>query len=96
LFVGKLSDSVSRKWLLGLTCLAWSTSTFAAGQIDNYGVFSAMRLSLGFFSVAAIPPALGLIRDIFPANFQSRAVGIYLSSDPIGCALSSLTLLVIE
>lgn len=31
LFVGKLSDSVSRKWLLGLTCLAWSTSTFAAG-----------------------------------------------------------------
>ena len=96
LFVGKLSDSVNRKWLLGLTCLVWSASTVVAGSIESYEVFSAMRISLGIFSVAAVTPALSLIRDLVPPNFRSRAVGLYLSSDAIGCAISSLSILLIE
>jgi MFS family permease len=69
LFVGKFSDEVSRVKLLGFACLAWSASTYLAGTVDDYDTFVAMRVTLGIFSSAATVPAIGLIRDLFPANF---------------------------
>ena len=73
LFIGKLSDKVNRVQLLSFACLAWSASTFLAGSYENFTFFAAMRVSLGIFSVAAVAPAIGLIRDIFPPNVQARA-----------------------
>lgn len=96
LFIGKLSDSVNRVQLLGIACLAWSGSTYLAGVEDNFAVFTAARIALGIFSVAAVTPAVGLIRDLFPARLQSRAIAIYLASDQIGCSISALSLILIQ
>ena len=73
LYIGKLSDKLNRAQMLGFACLIWSASTYFAGTVDNFTFFVAMRVTLGIFATAATPPAVSLIRDIFPPSFQTQA-----------------------
>lgn len=96
IFMGAITDTTNRVRLLGVASILWSLSTFTSGEVDSFEVFSSMRLCLGIFTAACIPPAVSLIRDYFPPAYRSQANSIFLASNYIGCCISSLSILFIK
>ena len=96
IFMGNITDNTNRVRLVGCASILWSMTTFAAGYVDSFEVFSLMRVLLGVFTAACIPPAVSLIRDYFPPNYRSQANSIFLASDYVGCCISSLSILFIK
>ena len=71
IFMGNITDNTNRVRLVGFASILWSMTTFASGYVDSFEVFSLMRVLLGVFTAACIPPAVSLIRDYFPPNYRS-------------------------
>ena len=94
-YMGVITDKVNRVRLLGIACILWSSTTLVDFVVDDFYIFTAMRVMLGIFSAAAIPPALSLIRDYFPPNYRSQANSIFAFSDFLGAGISSLSLIFI-
>jgi MFS family permease len=71
-------------------------STFASGEIENFGVFVALRVAFGIFTSSCNPPALSLLRDYFPKNYRSTVNSVFLFGVYLGGCLSSLSVLFIK
>lgn len=82
--------------LIGIASILWSLTTFLSGEIDSFETFAIMRVLLGVFTAACIPPAVSLIRDYFPPAYRSQANSVFLASDYVGCCISSLSILFIK
>jgi MFS family permease len=88
--LGRLSDRISRKKILGIAVLAWSLLTSISGMARSYGQMFAARLGVGAGEAACAPAATSLIGDLFPPARRARAMSVFMLGLPIGIALSYL------
>jgi MFS family permease len=95
-FAGNLSKNMSRKMLLGVSCILWSCTTFFAGYINSFMVFCAMRFLCGGFTTCSNPASFGLLADYFPPERRSLANAIESSGTYVGAALASCSIVVIK
>mmetsp|Transcript_10493 Transcript_10493/g.17596 ORF Transcript_10493/g.17596 Transcript_10493/m.17596 type:complete len:208 (-) Transcript_10493:839-1462(-) len=95
-YAGVLSDNVSRVRMLGLATITWSTTTLIAGEIDNFMVFTVMRILFGFAVACINAPAFSLIRDYFPKDYRTTANSINSLNFYLGYCFSSLSLVFIN
>ena len=94
-WAGVISGKVSRKWLLGLSCMAWSATTYFAGLVPSFPFFCLMRFMLGGFESACNPASYSLIADYFPPNYRSTANAIETGGSYVGGGLASFCVLLI-
>lgn len=94
-WAGVLSGKVSRKWLLGISCIAWSATTYFAGIYASLPFFCLMRFMLGGFESACNPASYSIIADYFPPNYRSTANAIETAGSYVGGGLASFTVLLI-
>jgi MFS family permease len=95
IFMGRITDNTNRVKLIGIASILWSLTTFLSGEIDSFETFAGMRVLLGVFTAACIPPAVSLIRDYFPPAYRSQANSVFLASDYVGCCISSLSFFIL-
>jgi MFS family permease len=88
--LGRLSDRISRKKILGIAVFAWSLLTSISGMARSYGQMFAARLGVGAGEAACAPAATSLIGDLFPPARRARAMSVFMLGLPIGIALSYL------
>jgi len=95
-WAGVLSGKMSRKWLLGLSCIAWSATTYMAGSIASFPFFILMRFMLGGFESACNPASYSLIADYFPPNYRSTANAIETGGSYVGGGIASICVVLIS
>lgn len=86
-FAGALADRVSRKWLIVISLLVWSTVTMLMGYTHDFNTLYALRALMGVSEALYIPAALSLIADYHTGGSRSLAVGINLTGIYVGQAL---------
>ena len=95
-WAGVLSEKLNRKWLLGISCILWSATTFGAGAVDSFMFFCVMRFLLGGFESACNPASYSIIADYFPPAYRSTANAIETSGSYVGGGLASVGVVLIK
>jgi MFS family permease len=88
--LGRLSDRMSRKKILGAAVFVWSALTATSGVTRTYWQLFVTRLGVGVGEAACAPAATSLIGDLVPPQRRARAMSIFMMGLPIGIALSYL------
>jgi len=94
-WAGVLSGKMSRKVLLGLSCILWSATAVGAGAFNTFGSFVLMRFLLGAFESACNPASYSIIADYFPPSYRSTANAIETSGSYVGGGIASLSVILI-
>lgn len=86
--LGRLTDTRSRKKILGIGVSIWSVLTAASGLAPNFGWLFATRLGVGVGEASCAPAANSLIGDLYPPRKRAMALSIFMLGLPIGIFLS--------
>jgi MFS family permease len=86
--LGRLSDRVARKYVLGAGLFVWSLLTAASGLARSYGQLFAVRLGVGIGEATCAPAANSLIGDLFPSARRAWALSIFMLGLPLGNGLA--------
>ena len=76
-FAGYLADRFSRRWVIGASLFAWSTTTWLTGHTSTFHELIAARALMGISEAFYIPAALALITEYHVGPTRSRAVGFH-------------------
>ena len=95
-FAGNMSKTMSRKKMLGLSCILWSCCTFGAGYVNSFTFFCLMRVMCGGFATCSNSSSFGLLADYFPPERRSLANAIESSGYYVGAALASTSIIIIK
>ncbi|MEP7002841.1 MAG: MFS transporter, partial [bacterium] len=74
---GYLADRYSRRHVIAVSLLVWSSVTWATGHVHSYDQLLASRALMGISEAFYIPAALALIADFHTGATRSRAVGLH-------------------
>jgi len=96
LVAGKISDSVNRKFFLGLVIILASATMGISGTVNSFFVLSAMRVFHGMLNSSSNPLSFSLIADYFPPDKRATANSIIQAGNYIGVGVSSLSILLIS
>jgi MFS family permease len=88
--IGRLTDKVSRRWILCAGVTLWSLLTAASGLARNFTELFVVRLGVGSGEAACAPASASLIGDLFPASKRAKALSVFMIGLPLGIALSFL------
>jgi predicted MFS family arabinose efflux permease len=84
--LGRLTDRITRTWILSAGVFVWSLFTAVSGLAQNYSQLFAARLGVGVGEAACAPAATSLIGDLFPASRRGKALAIFMLGLPLGVA----------
>jgi hypothetical protein len=86
--LARMSDTGSRKRIMGWGLAAWSLLTGITGLTWNYVAFFAARLLVGVGEASYAPAATSMIGDMFPPEKRSKAMAVFMLGLPIGLVLA--------
>jgi MFS family permease len=86
--LGRLSDRVPRKRILGSGLFVWSLLTAASGLARSFGQLFVVRLGVGIGEATCAPASNSLIGDLFPSARRARALSLFMLGLPLGNALA--------
>ena len=96
LFVGKLTDTVNRKWALATVIALASTAMGLTGFCNSMLVLGLMRVFHGMINSSTNPLSFSLVSDYFPPDKRATANSIIHSGQYIGSAMGSISILLIK
>jgi len=95
--LGFVADALNRRWLLVSGIVVWSSATVFSGLAASFGQMFAARLAIGVGEAALGPCAVGMIGEMFPANFRGRPMSLYVLGSMIAYGMgSALTGLILQ
>jgi len=87
--MGRLVDTLNRKWLLTGLLACWSLLTGLAALATSVVPFSLARAGVGAAEAGAPASMLSIITDTFDKDTRPRAIGIYYTAPTAGIMLGS-------
>ena len=87
--LGVLADRVSRKRLLAVLVLVWSTFTAVAATSGNFVVLLLTRAGVGASEAGAPPTILSLVADFYPGASRAGAVSVIYVAPLLGVMAGS-------
>ncbi|MFI6641846.1 MFS transporter [Streptomyces sp. NPDC050504] len=87
LLCGSLADRFGRRRLLLLGMALFGAFSLGAAFAGDTGTLIAMRAAMGVGAAMIMPATLAVIKDVFPADEQAKAVGIWAGTAAIGVPL---------
>lgn len=96
LVAGKITDSVNRKFFLGLVVILASVTMGISGAVNSLAVLGAMRVVHGMLNSSSNPLSFSIISDYFPPDKRATANSIIQAGNYIGVGVSSLSILLIS
>eukprot|EP01029_Cantina_marsupialis_P007278 TRINITY_DN18020_c0_g1_i1.p1 TRINITY_DN18020_c0_g1~~TRINITY_DN18020_c0_g1_i1.p1 ORF type:complete len:492 (-),score=112.95 TRINITY_DN18020_c0_g1_i1:694-2169(-) len=92
LFVGKIADKLSRKWMIIVGLFGWSTAVFGQVFMSSFAGLLFCRALLGIFEATTSPPCYSLIASYFGTHVRGTANAIFTLAVYLGYALACLSL----
>jgi MFS family permease len=92
LFFAKVADTFGRKSLLIFSMGAFAVSSLIAGFSTNAMYLDVFGGLLGFWSAAAVPPAIGILGAAYeePSRRKNRAFACFSAGNPVGFVMGSV------
>ncbi len=85
---GYLSDRLSRKMLLGVAIILWSTGAMMCAAASDFSMLAAGRVLVGLGAGMKLPIAMTWVNDAFPPARRGRAIGAFFVVLGIGPSLA--------
>jgi len=82
--MGMLADRFSRRNMLALLVLIWSSLTFASGLVSGFLLLCVARLGVGFAEAGQPPMVMSLVGDIFAPRRRATAISLIYLGLPVG------------
>lgn len=82
--LSKLSDRLSRKYIIVSAVTIWSAFTASCGFAHSLGSFMFGRVGVAFGESALTPAAHSIIADYFPERQRAKVISIYFSGIAVG------------
>jgi len=86
--LGRLADTVSRRWIVTLGVAFWSAATAMCGLAHFYWQLFLGRIGVGIGEAALSPAAYSLIADSFPPERRATAISVYGMGIFVGSGLA--------
>ncbi|KXJ81356.1 hypothetical protein RP20_CCG020263 [Aedes albopictus] len=84
---GYLGDRWSRKWIMVLGVLLWSTTTLLGSFMTSYGWFITFRAMVGIGEASYSTIAPTIISDLFVGDLRSKMLALFYFAIPVGSGL---------
>lgn len=88
---GYLADRFSRRHVVAVSLLVWSSVTWATGHVTSYDQLLLTRAIMGISEAFYMPAALALIADFHVGNTRSRAIGMHQMGIYAGVIIGGFT-----
>ena len=86
--IGRLVDTAPRIRLLVLGILFWSLATAGCGLANSFWQLLGCRIGVGIGEAVLLPAAYSLIGDMFPAQKQGIASGLFTLGSYVGSGVA--------
>jgi EmrB/QacA subfamily drug resistance transporter len=90
LLMGSLADRLGRKRVLLVGMVVFLGFSLAAAYANSADLLIAARAGMGIGGAMIMPATLSIIRNVFPAEEQAKAVGIWAAAGAIGVPLGPI------
>lgn len=90
IFMGRMADQFSRKYIILSGLTVWSLMTFASGFANSLSFLITARLFVGISQSALSPAVYSLLADYFKPSQRATVFSIYASGIFVGVGLSFL------
>jgi MFS family permease len=90
ILIGRLTDIYSRRAIIALGLILWSTFTTGCGLARTFPAMLLLRMGVGVGEAALSPAAYSLITDYFPRRRLATAISVYSMGIYVGSGLSYL------
>ncbi|XP_021696331.1 protein spinster isoform X1 [Aedes aegypti] len=84
---GYLGDRYSRKWIMALGVLLWSTTTLLGSFMTSFGWFITFRAMVGIGEASYSTIAPTIISDLFVGDLRSKMLALFYFAIPVGSGL---------
>ncbi len=88
--IARLADRKSRRTIIALGLLLWSSMTVASGTARTFSHLLLARIGVGIGEAAGSPPSHSLISDYFPPERRATALSIYAMGIYLGTMIAFL------
>ncbi len=82
--LGILADRKTRRNLIILGSIIWTTGTLLCGLAPSFWMLFAARILVGVGEAALAPAAASIISDSFPAHLRGTALGVFMMGMVVG------------
>jgi len=96
LYMGQLTKTGNRKWLMVSVLVMLSCMQLGTGIIPSFAMLACFRFLHGAISSAIDPMAYSLVSDIFPPEKRTTANSFLSAANFLGIAISSMTIILIK
>lgn len=90
IFMGRMADQFSRKYIILSGLIIWSLMTFVSGFANSFAFLLSARFAIGISQSALSPSVYSLLADYFKPEHRARVFSVYASGIFIGVGLSFL------
>ena len=88
--IARVSERVSRKWIILASLCLWSLMTILCGFATSFVFLFLLRIGVGIGEAGCTPPAQSMIADYFKPSSRATAVSIYALGVPLGAMIAGL------
>ncbi|KAI8119004.1 protein spinster isoform X3 [Lucilia cuprina] len=81
---GYLGDRYSRRWIMAIGVLLWSTTTLLGSFMNNFGWFITFRALVGIGEASYSTIAPTIISDLFVHDLRSKMLAVFYFAIPVG------------
>ncbi|CAD7015451.1 unnamed protein product [Ceratitis capitata] len=81
---GYLGDRYSRRWIMAIGVLLWSTTTLLGSFMGSYGGFITFRALVGIGEASYSTIAPTIISDLFVHDLRSKMLALFYFAIPVG------------
>lgn len=86
--LGRLADTLSRRWVIIAGVTVWSLATAASGFAEGFAGLFVARMVVGVGEAALAPAAMSMIADYFPPQRRGLAIGVFLMGMTVGSGIA--------
>lgn len=90
IFMGRMADRFSRKYIILTGLVIWSMMTFASGFANSFAFLVSARFAIGISQSALSPSVYSLLADYFKPKHRAKVFSVYASGIFVGVGLSFL------
>ncbi len=88
--IARWADRGSRKMIISIGIVLWSTATAASGLARSFAHLAIARVTTGVGEASTVPAAHSIISDYFPPQRRATALAIFVVGAHAGVALGFL------
>jgi len=88
--LGRLADSVNRRWLIAVAIVLWTFAAIACGLADSYGELFAARMAIGIGEAVLTPAGFSMLADYFKPSRLSLPISVFTAASFVGSGIALL------